>query len=155
MRRAKNRDECFQKVMSKCQYNDNWCLIWEWLKNCRGYWITIIWRKNWFVHRFIYDYLRWISEWMTIDHMCRNPSCCNIGHLQELSHYENSCQWWETSRIRQTKYICEKHNIHRRRFPCWKMTCDMCHAERCKRNSKKYRLKKKEEKRIQKLMKNC
>lgn len=63
---------------------------WEWSAYCDrlGYGkITI--NGTWFVHRYTYLVFRDISHNLELDHLCRNPSCCNPEHLEPVTHAEN------------------------------------------------------------------
>lgn len=41
-------------------------------------------------HRLSYEYFNGkIPKGMDLDHICRNPSCCNPKHLQVVTHQEN------------------------------------------------------------------
>lgn len=42
-------------------------------------------------HRLLYE--QWIGpidKGMTIDHLCKNPACCNPGHMEVVSRGENA-----------------------------------------------------------------
>lgn len=42
------------------------------------------------VHRFAYEAFRGrIPDGLVIDHLCRNPSCCNPEHLEPVTNAEN------------------------------------------------------------------
>lgn len=65
---------------------DNGC--WEWTKNKdkAGYGIIRINEKNLKTHRFMYEYYYGsICPDLTIDHLCRNTSCCNPKHLEQVT----------------------------------------------------------------------
>lgn len=47
------------------------------------------------VHRVAYEHFKGpIPEGMTIDHLCRNPSCVNPDHLEPVTHAENIRRGW-------------------------------------------------------------
>jgi hypothetical protein len=64
---------------------------WEWTaaKDRRGYG-----RFRWqgrvvFSHRLAYELLVAPATGLDIDHLCRNPGCCNPEHLEAVSHAVN------------------------------------------------------------------
>jgi hypothetical protein len=125
-----NRDEWYNRIQSRIIINDNWCHVWQWAKNDSWYWVQKIDWKFWYTHRFLYDYIRWIDEWMTVDHMCKNTLCCNIEHLQLLTHKENALQWSIESWKKSKKIFCNIHNIERKyneRIKSYK--CTECNKE--------------------------
>lgn len=47
--------------------------------------------KDTLVHRWAYErFVGFIPERFDIDHLCRNPSCVNVAHLEPVTHRENS-----------------------------------------------------------------
>ena len=79
------------------KYIENWvdktsnsagCWLWKGYKNKHGYGIWT--RGGGFSHRRIYEYLIGeIPEGLQLDHLCRNPPCCNPQHLEPVTAYEN------------------------------------------------------------------
>lgn len=130
-----NREEWFERIMSRSKYNNHWCIIWQWAKNNSWYWVQKIDWAFWYVHRFVYDYIIWIDKWMTVDHICKTPLCCNIDHLRLLTHYDNCIEWVISSAMKSTKHACEVHNIKRTVGKDGKRRCKICEYER----SVKYR----------------
>ena len=66
------------------------CLIWTAAKDSGGYGCLTVKGKHWRAHRFIYSILKnGIDSKLTIDHLCRNRSCVNIQHLEQVSVGEN------------------------------------------------------------------
>ena len=42
------------------------------------------------LHRLVYEMLRGtVEEGLELDHLCRNPPCCNPDHLEPVTHAEN------------------------------------------------------------------
>ena len=65
---------------------------WEWTgrTNRLGYGCVTVNRRKWLVHRFVYEALvRRIPTHLEIDHLCRNPPCCNPDHLEVVTHAVN------------------------------------------------------------------
>ena len=47
-------------------------------------------RETFYSHRFVYEELRGpIPEGLELDHLCRNPGCCNPAHLEPVTHQQN------------------------------------------------------------------
>lgn len=81
---------------------------WNWIatKNQFGYGIFYPSRKAPIVaHRFSYELLIGkIEAKLSLDHLCRNRSCVNPDHLEQVTHAEN------VRRGARTKNLC-KHGI--------------------------------------------
>lgn len=66
------------------------CWLWERSKTSLGYGHLTIKNKQVLAHRFVYEKHRGkIPEGMTLDHLCRTPSCVNPEHLEPVPHAEN------------------------------------------------------------------
>lgn len=67
------------------------CWIWCGDKNADGYGFLSIGGKRQYAHRMTYSLFRsGISFPMQLDHLCRNPTCCNPWHLELVTSRENS-----------------------------------------------------------------
>lgn len=67
------------------------CWNWTASKTASGY--GQIWdgQRVAFTHRYAYELLVGpIPEGLTIDHLCRNTSCCNPAHLEAVTQAENN-----------------------------------------------------------------
>ncbi len=67
-------------------------LCWEWTGavNKHGYGFLTLSRARWYVHRLMWTTLVGpIPKGMVIDHLCRNPPCCNPDHLEVVTQIEN------------------------------------------------------------------
>ena len=65
---------------------------WEWTgyRNTDGYGKVVIDKKQRYVHRVVWEALvGTIPDGHQIDHLCRNPPCCNPDHLQVVTPVEN------------------------------------------------------------------
>ncbi len=66
------------------------CWEWQLYKNKYGYGVFGTKTKNLLAHRFSYMiFVRELDPKLTIDHLCRNHSCVNPLHLEEVSQKEN------------------------------------------------------------------
>lgn len=70
------------------------CWVYNGAKDKLGY-ASIWYRENGKprtrrVHRVVYEYFKGaIPDGLVIDHLCRNPSCCNPSHLEAVTNREN------------------------------------------------------------------
>jgi HNH endonuclease len=69
---------------------------WRWLASTQhqGYGVVAIWnhgkRIKKMAHRLAYEFVKGpIPKGLTIDHLCRVPSCVNPAHLEAVSNREN------------------------------------------------------------------
>ena len=82
------------RILAKIDIGDD-CWNWTAAKNARGYGVVRVMGKipgghNELSHRYIYRVtVGEIPEGMSLDHLCRNPACCNPDHLEPVSHSEN------------------------------------------------------------------
>lgn len=71
---------------------------WEWTggHNDRGYGQLSLREKGLvYTHRYAYELLVGaIPAGLSIDHLCRNPGCCNPSHLEPVSTAENVRRGW-------------------------------------------------------------
>lgn len=71
--------------------NENGCWVWNGTKHEDGYGIVSISGKREYVHRIMYQvFIGPVNNNRELDHLCRNPSCCNPSHLEAVSSRENS-----------------------------------------------------------------
>lgn len=66
------------------------CFVWTRLLNAYGYGVFSHGHGSILAHRFAYEAVHGeIPEGMEIDHLCRNPSCARVDHLEAVTHAEN------------------------------------------------------------------
>lgn len=78
---------------------------WEW-SGSRGHWghgfVTRRGRRL-PVHRYVWTLLVGaIPDGLEIDHLCRNPPCCNPAHLEPVTHAENMRRGVQSFAFRET-----------------------------------------------------
>lgn len=68
------------------------CWVWPGAKNSQGYGRIGAGGRTWaYTHRVVYEALVGpIPDGLDLDHLCRNPSCCNPAHLEPVTRTENS-----------------------------------------------------------------
>lgn len=67
------------------------CWEWQATKNKQGYGLFSDRHGHWILaHRFAFQLVKGnIPEGLTLDHLCRNHSCCNPAHLEAVAIGEN------------------------------------------------------------------
>lgn len=77
--------------LDRITVNENGCWIWDGTRHEDGYGIIFISGKREYVHRIMYQlFIGPVNNKRELDHLCRNPSCCNPLHLEAVSSRENS-----------------------------------------------------------------
>lgn len=79
-----------ERVLSQIDMTDpEACWVWPGTKS-RGYGTASYQGKGYRIHRVVYEWLVGpISDGLVIDHLCRNPPCCNPAHLEPVTQREN------------------------------------------------------------------
>jgi hypothetical protein len=66
------------------------CWEWQRSKSEYGYGRKPHRGRNVMAHRFFYELLVGpVPQGLELDHLCRNPACCNPRHLEPVTHREN------------------------------------------------------------------
>lgn len=77
------------QIKSKLVEQSNGCLMWPGTL-VKGYGQVKICCKSVYVHRLLYEDANGpIPSGMVIDHLCRNPACSNVEHLEVVTIQEN------------------------------------------------------------------
>lgn len=80
-----------ERISSKCKVDGNGCWVWQGAADRKGYGIMMVRLKRVFAHRVSYEAFRGsIPTGLVIDHLCRNPPCCNPDHLEPVTQRENT-----------------------------------------------------------------
>lgn len=94
-----------QRVLARVRYEPSGCWVWPGASNDRGYPVIGIDSTTLYVHRLTYRIARGpLVDGLTIDHLCRNPSCVNPMHLEQVTSAVNTARADGNSR----KKFCSK-----------------------------------------------
>lgn len=86
----------------------NGCWVWQGAKTT-GYGAINTGSRNWLVHRWMYEHFRGpILAELTLDHLCRNRSCCNPDHLEAVARGENVLRGEGPSAHNARKTVCKR-----------------------------------------------
>jgi hypothetical protein len=87
----------------KVRVEANGCHIWIGCRDEHGYGKLLSRGKKWSAHRFAYESARGpIPSGLTLDHLCRVPSCVNPDHLEPVSLRENILRGRAGEQVRRT-----------------------------------------------------
>ena len=76
--------------MSKVNSVESGCDVWIGALSTKGYGQFWINGRQTQAHRWAYENLRGpIPEGLEIDHLCHNPACVRVDHLEPVTHAEN------------------------------------------------------------------
>ena len=85
------------------------CWIWTGGKHKLGYGTLKVGKKTEYAHRVIFEALNnKIPNGMSLDHLCRNPSCVNPDHLEVVTHKENVLRGIGPTAINAKKTHCKR-----------------------------------------------
>jgi len=78
------------RVLTHSKINENGCWLYQARSKERGYCQFSVNDKQVYVHRFMYEYYYDnIDTSLVLDHLCRNPTCVNPTHLEQVTQAEN------------------------------------------------------------------
>lgn len=77
------------QLSSKIKVNqETGCWEWQAAKRKYGYGVVMFRGRCLSSHRVVYELIRGYLP-NELDHLCRNPPCCNPDHLEGVAHQEN------------------------------------------------------------------
>lgn len=131
------------RFLKKIQVLDNGCWQWTGGKNLKNYGRFTYAGRLQPSHRFAYFYFyNEIDETLTIDHLCKNHSCVNPLHLEQVTIRENIFRGNGVSVINSQKTHCSKgHEFSLDNVYIWKneRRCIKCSRIRCREYQTKLR----------------
>jgi hypothetical protein len=85
------------------------CLVWLGDKTRDGYGRFVVEGQRHFVHRWLYEFLvERVSEGLTLDHLCRNPSCVNPSHLEPVTLRDNILRGTSPAALAYQRNRCKR-----------------------------------------------
>lgn len=108
---------------------------WNWISNKSNVGYGLFRYKKQFVstHRFAYEVNKGkIQKGMTLDHLCRNRSCCNPEHLEKVTSKENTLRGFGITGKNARKTHCIKghdltmENLTKYGLKIGKRVCKKC-----------------------------
>lgn len=78
-------------IRSRIVVDESGCWNWQGPRMRKGYGRVTWEHRNYSTHRTMYEAAKGpIPEGLHIDHLCRNPPCCNPDHLEAVTSAENT-----------------------------------------------------------------
>lgn len=128
-------------VLERYTVLDNECWQWNGYIDKGGYGIAWLDSKNQYAHRIFYSHYNGeIDSKLTIDHLCRNRSCVNPTHLEQVSLSVNAKRAIEFNGSEYCKSGHIKDKVKTLRGYSFKF-CSVCKNE-YERNYRKLRVNK-------------
>lgn len=89
------------------------CWLWLGAKSERGYGFVRYRGKQWRAHRAFYtELVGAIPDGLTLDHLCRTPSCVNPSHLEAVTSGVNILRGEGWAAINSRKTICRNGHLY-------------------------------------------
>lgn len=103
------------RVLGRCRISESGCWEFQGYRNKVGYGsVSVGSRLDGtktidLVHRITYrHFLGPISDGLTVDHLCRNKSCCNPDHLEAVTLQENIRRGESPTIVLARKNVCRR-----------------------------------------------
>ena len=101
------------RLMAKTTTDENGCINFHGAKARGGYGFVRVDGKNLYTHRVAYEsQVGMIPEGMVIDHLCRNPACVNVEHLEVVTPQINTLR----GTSHQARNAKKTHCLHGHEF---------------------------------------
>jgi hypothetical protein len=79
-----------ERVFARLAIQPDGSVVWTGAKTPRGYGKAALNGRQFYVHRLMYEWFASaIPVDLELDHLCRNPACANVAHLEPVTHSEN------------------------------------------------------------------
>lgn len=80
-----------EHIRNRVRTNEQGCWLWMMACSPMGYGFVSWQGRPRLVHRVVYENLKGpIPEGLQLDHLCRQPACCNPKHLEPVTNRENT-----------------------------------------------------------------
>ncbi len=103
-----------ERFSEKTKRLNDGCLVWTACKDSEGYGYFYAGRPV-KAHRYAYERVNGpISHGLEIDHLCRNTSCVEPGHLEAVTRRENTIRGdrWSMGRLNRAKTHCPRGHAY-------------------------------------------
>lgn len=94
------------RIMARVQVTESGCWEWTGARNALGYGKIGVrddqgQNQNCYVHAVVWETrVGPLPSGLELDHLCRNPPCCNPDHLEPVTHQENLRRGGQARRLR-------------------------------------------------------
>lgn len=103
----KGRPNTIAGIVAALTTEENGCRFWPGAKQKRGYGTVGYQGKRWLVHKLLYEhFIGLVPEGMELDHLCRNPPCAELTHLEPVTHRENMLRGVSFGAVNARKTAC-------------------------------------------------
>ena len=97
-----------EEVLAQLRITPFGCWEWTRARHPLGYGQVYYRGRSWRAHRLIYSTLTDINiTGRVLDHLCRNPPCCNPDHLEPVTQRENNARGKSKSALNLRKTHCK------------------------------------------------
>lgn len=80
----------YDRIFGRMVETENGCWEWQGKRGHVGHGLVQFNGRGRLVHRLVWEFMRGpIPDGLELDHLCRNPPCCNPDHLDPVTHAEN------------------------------------------------------------------
>lgn len=102
-----------QRIRERCDVQPDGCWKWNGSVDRKGYGRLMVKLRRVFAHRISYEAFRGpIPHGLVIDHLCRNPPCCNPDHLEAVTRRENTIRGTNPAAIAAKRSACQKGHAY-------------------------------------------
>ena len=104
--KANRREDALDRIMRGASPEDCW--TWTGAHTSEGYGHMSIRQAEFLAHRLVYELCAGpIAPGMVLDHLCRNPGCCNPTHLEQVTQRENILRGVGATAVNAAKTHCK------------------------------------------------
>lgn len=95
-------------IMRRIRFDHNGCWLWNGA-TVGGYGAIKVEGRSFRLHRLVYELIEGpVAEGLHLDHLCRQPGCCNPQHLEPVTPRENTLRGFGLAAINARKTECPK-----------------------------------------------
>jgi hypothetical protein len=103
----RNTPHTLESLMDRTTTHPNGCICWDGALSPEGYGRARYGGREWWVHRLIFTLsVAPLAEGEELDHLCKNPACVNVEHLEIVPHRINLLRGDSVASINAAKTHC-------------------------------------------------